>query len=187
MNFAIYCHLYIYSTPTFSFWGIVYCIKRFSSVLERCPSYREYIENREVLGKCESVKVWRSIIVWPNVWQWIGRFCHGLVPRSLDHFQIWNPPGPLLQGRPFCIASARWKNYNLQEILVILWPFSRLFGNIRSEIPPFTIFITISGSKRICEQEAVIRWRKIWKTVYLSGFTKGYRYGHERWRIRLSF
>ena len=37
------------------------------------------------------------------------------------------------------------------------------------------------------KQEAVIRWRKIWKTLYLSGFTKGYRYGHERWRIRLSF
>ena len=61
VNFAIYCHLYIYSIPTFSFWGIVYCIKRFSSVLERCPSYREYIENREVLGKCESVKVNNSV------------------------------------------------------------------------------------------------------------------------------
>ena len=80
-----------------------------------------------------------------------GGFCCGLVPRRLDHFQIWNPPGPLLQGRPFCIASARLKNYNLQEILAILWPFSRLFGNRRSEIPPLTFLVTISGCKRICE------------------------------------
>ena len=118
-KYQTFCNLPSCRTPKFSFWGIFHYIKHFStvrwpfqkyllSVLERCPSYREYsyskmTEKRQEQTPCVrlmEVSVMRELTIIPRLirrsWvrfpqkfnQFFSQLAWYLIPFNLHHIFV---------------------------------------------------------------------------------------------------
>lgn len=90
-------------------------------------------------GKCDIDSVTLEKITWDMTTR--------LVPRRLDHFQIWKSIGRVQKGGHFVSLPPVSENCNLSKIPVILWCISLFFRHRRSEEPSFQSCPIIWGLK----------------------------------------